>query len=132
MTPEQKLKLAILFRAASWKEITLPTEVDVHNVDELYDTHNADCGLQDAIEAVRHDGFPTDLADSTPWFRGADDFEKESVAMKLADGTWVGWTRWYGGGKHAEPASIPWMEYSYNVICEEKQVTEVQRFFAKL
>lgn len=28
--------------------------------------------------------------------------------MQAPDGTWVGWTYWYGGGKYAEPSAIPW------------------------
>jgi hypothetical protein len=30
-------------------------------------------------------------------------YEAKSVAKQMSDGTWVGWTFWYGGGKHGEP-----------------------------
>src|SRR5439155_1354104 len=33
-------------------------------------------------------------------------YEAKEVAAKLSDGSWVGWTYWYGGGKHGDPGSI--------------------------
>jgi hypothetical protein len=30
-------------------------------------------------------------------------YETKSVAAPMLDGTWVGWTYFYGGGKHGEP-----------------------------
>jgi hypothetical protein len=52
-------------------------------------------------------------------------YESHAVARKLHDGTWVGWTYWYGGGKHGDPESIEWMPQAYEVDCveEEKLVT---------
>ncbi|GAB2471832.1 hypothetical protein GCM10027082_24150 [Comamonas humi] len=132
MTPAQKLKLAILMKAASWGEIALPEEVNADNVDALYDEHDIDYGLQDAREEIRNTGTLTNIEDQTPWARGLSDFESESLARQASDGSWVGWTRWYGGGKYAEPSSIPWIEHAYELTCEEKQVTVTQRTFTKI
>ena len=68
----------------------------------------------------------------TPWTRGLDNYENQSSAMQAPDGTWVGWTYWYGGGKYAEPSAIPWLDYAYALSCEEKQVTITQRTFTKI
>jgi hypothetical protein len=39
----------------------------------------------------------------------------------MLDGSWVGWTYWYGGGKHGEPGSIKWVEDAYDVVMTEVQ-----------
>lgn len=49
-------------------------------------------------------------------------YESREVAARMLDGSWVGWTYWYGGGKHGEPESMPWIEEAYDV-----QMTEVKK-----
>jgi len=58
-------------------------------------------------------------------------YESKSVASKAPNGQWIGWTYWYGGGKHGEPEAIDWMNsvYFLNVTEEEKMV--VVRTFTK-
>lgn len=52
-----------------------------------------------------------------------------ATAAKMPDGSWVGWTYWYGGGKHGEPEAIDWMEDAYNVeVVEEIKMVTVQTF----
>lgn len=58
-------------------------------------------------------------------------YESKSVARKMADGTWVGWTYWYGGGKHGEPEAIGWMDQAYLLSCVEEQKTVTVRTFSK-
>ena len=101
-------------------------------IDALYEEHDKDWGLQDAREEIRASGTRTDVRDLTPWTRGLDNYEHQSSAMQAPDGTWVGWTYWYGGGKYAEPSAIPWLDYAYALSCEEKQVTITQRTFTKI
>lgn len=48
-------------------------------------------------------------------------YESKAVAAKMLDGSWVGWTYWYGGGKHGDPHSIPWVDEAYDVDCREVQ-----------
>lgn len=132
MTPPHQLKLAILRKAIDWGDLTLATDAGTLTPDEieaLYDQHED--LLQDAREEIRCTGFTTDIQDPTPWMRGLDNYEHESHALQLEDGSWVGWTYWYGGGKHAEPSSIPWMEYAYALNCTETQVMVTQRLFTK-
>ncbi len=40
-------------------------------------------------------------------------YESKSVAKEIAPGVWVGWTYWYGGGKHGEPSEVPWLDDAY-------------------
>jgi hypothetical protein len=51
--------------------------------------------------------------------------------MQMPDGTWVGWTYWYGGGKHGEPSAMPWIEDAYNLDCKEERVMMTKRTFTK-
>ncbi len=59
-------------------------------------------------------------------------YESRSVAAKCLDGSWVGWTYWYGGGKHAEPDAIDWLEDAYDLDCvEEEKLVVIQTFTKK-
>lgn len=49
-------------------------------------------------------------------------YEAKAVARKMSDDTWVGWTYWYGGGKHGNPEEIDWIEDAYDL-----EVTEVEK-----
>lgn len=57
-------------------------------------------------------------------------YESKAVAAKIDD-KYVGWTYWYGGGRHGEPQAIDWMEDAYFLDCKEEQVTVTQRKFTK-
>jgi len=101
MTPEQKLKWAILLRARELAGMP-PENVTAENVDELYDSLvNAD-GHWDAQEEVRNSGEKVDV----PCTEYSRHYECDSVAAQMPDGSWVGWTYWYGGGKHSEQVQL--------------------------
>lgn len=59
--------------------------------------------------------------------------ETESVAVKDNYGNYIGFTRYFGGGKHFEESS--WYDQSiadsYYLTCQEKKVFAVQRTWAK-
>lgn len=57
-------------------------------------------------------------------------YESESVAAQAPNGQWVGWTYWYGGGKHGNPEEIDWVGQAYhlNLVKEEPVVTIVRTF----
>lgn len=63
-----------------------------------------------------------------PWSRN---YESKSVAAQMSDGSWVGWTYWYGGGKHANPEEIEWMGDAYDLECVEEEKLVVVRTFTK-
>jgi hypothetical protein len=128
MTPEQKIKHLILIRYAELNKKPAPENVTAENIDELYDeTNGDDYELQDAISDVRCSGEETGL--SCDWSRH---YESDAVAAKAPDGSWVGWTYWYGGGKHGEPEAIDWIEDAYDVTCTEEEKLVVVRTFKQV
>jgi hypothetical protein len=128
MTPQQKLKHAILLKAAVFKDIEpITVSITKDNIDTLYDENDSDWQLQDARNDLRCSGQYTHLP--SPVSRH---YESDSVAAKMPDGSWVGWTYWYGGGKHGEPDSIDWIEDAYDLKCIEKEQLVVVRTFEKV
>lgn len=123
MTPTQKIKWLVLSTAAHWNKAE-PPPYPCANVDDLYDAAWQRDELHDAVSEVRSSGEDTGI--ETEWSRH---YESKATATRLPDGTWVGWTYWYGGGKHSEPESIPWMEDAYDVTMREE--TRVVRVFAR-
>ncbi|TCG09321.1 hypothetical protein BZM27_05835 [Paraburkholderia steynii] len=123
MTPEQKIKHIILARIADWAETPIEVEVTADNIDDLYD----ECEDKwDAIYEVREGEVETKLP-----CQSSRHYESKSVAAKAPDGSWVGWTYWYGGGKHGEPEAIDWMDEAYNLDVTEEEKMVVVRTFKK-
>lgn len=123
MTPEQKIKHAILAKTAEWSKEPLP-EITAENVDEKYQKL---CDAQehwDARSEIRSGEVETGLP--CQWSRH---YESKAVAAKMPDGSWVGWTYWYGGGKHAEPEAIDWMNEAYDLDCKEEEKTMIVQTF---
>lgn len=58
-------------------------------------------------------------------------YESKEVAIKTPDQSWVGFTYWYGGGKHANPGKIDWMSDTYNVSMKEQVETVIVQKFSK-
>lgn len=127
MTPQQKIKHLILVRRAALADELAPV-VTAENVDHLYDEaeENDDGNLQDARSEIRCSGVETGL--ECDWSRH---YESNAVAAQAPDGSWVGWTYWYGGGKHGEPEAIDWIEDAYDLSCIEEQKTVTVRTFTK-
>jgi len=123
MTPEQKIKWAILAHAA-YKEPA--PEYPCANVDDLYDQLVENDGHWDAKEEIRGGGIETDLPCDF-----SRHYESKAVAMQMPDKSWVGWTYFYGGGKHGEPSAIDWMEEAYDLNCLEEERLLVVRTFTK-
>jgi hypothetical protein len=118
MTPEQKIKHAVLLKAAGFGYFKLDVEITSDNIDEVYESHDDNGSLQDARNEIRYGQVETEIA--CQWNRH---YESKSVAAEMPDGSWVGWTHWYGGGKHGEPEAIDWMDEAYNLTFVEKVIT---------
>ena len=125
MTPEQKIKHLIIVESCS-EYAEHPSKITSTNIDDIYEDLYEEGELWDALYDLREGEFETGL--SCPTSRH---YESRAVASQTPDGSWVGWTYWYGGGKHAEPASIPWMEEAYDLECTEEEKTVVVRTFKK-
>lgn len=124
MKPETKLKYAILDLAATWNDEVLPDNLTEEQVEEYWEDSEY---LEDAISEIRCSGIETGLPGQY-----SRHYESEEVAVQCPNGDWVGFTYWYGGGKHGEPEAIDWMEYAYDLDCvEEEKLVVVQTFSKK-
>lgn len=124
LSPEYKIKQEIINLALAWDDkppVNLSREEEV---EELWDEFDF---LWDAKSEIREGDVETDVPCDY-----SRHYESKSVAMKCVDGTWVGWTYWYGGGKHGEPEAIDWMEYAYNLDVKEEEKLVVVRTFTKV
>ena len=124
MTPTQKIKWLVLDKAAQRREED-PPPYPCDDVDDLFAAAEGSGEICDALGDVRASGEDTDI-ETKGWNRN---YECKSIAAQLPDGSWVGWTYWYGGGKHGEPQNVPWMEDAYDVTMREEK--RVVRVFAK-
>lgn len=125
MTPEQKVKWLIVDQFNKWsKKESLPYPVDA--IDEAYDKLVESDDHWDARSEIRCGDIETNIP--APSSRH---YESKSVASKMPDNTWVGWTYWYGGGKHAEPEAIDWIDKAYDLDCKERETLVVVREFSK-
>jgi len=121
MTPKQKIKREIL------NEIGYGDFTD-ENIDERYNFLLVNqCANYDLENEFRESGEKTNI--ECPLSRL---YESQSVARKLSDGTWIGWTYWFGGGKHGEPEAIDWMTDAYELKIEsETEKVIIIRTFSK-
>lgn len=56
-------------------------------------------------------------------------YECKAVAVEI-HGQWVGWTFWYGGGKHGEPGAVGWLENAY--LLEMKEEIRPVKVFSRM
>lgn len=137
MTPEQKIKWIIIDKFYGENDILgISPSITKENVDDEFDAlegrsaeNNEDVAypyLTDVISEVREGEVETNL--DTPFSRH---YSATAVAAQAPDGSWVGWTYWYGGGKHGEPEAIDWMDSSYNIDLHEEEKMVTVRTFTK-
>lgn len=121
MTPTQRIKRHILC-SYDWSDtgVTFPKWAEMADgavVNSLFEqVEDADFdGISDALNDFRSSGIRTELPCDY-----SRHYESAAVARELIDGTWVGWTYWYGGGKHGEPESMEWLDDAYDVKATEE------------
>lgn len=126
MTPTQAIKYMILNLTSEWDGAELPKNLSGEEVDARY-SELVDQGAHwDARNEIRCGRCETDI--ECDYSRH---YESKSVAAKAPNGRWVGWTYWYGGGKHGEPEAIEWMADAYYLDCAEEQKVVTIRTFKK-
>jgi hypothetical protein len=134
LTAPEKIKLFVMCQS---EEITqevvneyiegyLDTFVEFPTVSDIFDDFECNYNIQDYLYNLRTDGTETRLQ-----CEYSRHYESESVAAQMLDGSWVGWTYWYGGGKHGEPEAVEWLEDAYNLECQEEEQVVVVRTFTK-
>lgn len=124
MNAKTELMKEIFKVAKGWNDaVEIPED---SQIEETYDALMEDWELQDETNDVRCSGTETNL--EAPYSRH---FEANQVAMQVESGRWVSWTYWYGGGKHANPEEIDWLEGVFYVDCVEEEKTVIVRTFSK-
>lgn len=124
LTAEQYLKRAALNKMADWDEDYRPKMNSAEEIETSFEDAEEVDDYWDALEDVRSDGQDTGF--KTEYSRN---YESKSIAAEVEPGIWVGWTYWYGGGKHGQPEEIEWMEHAYfvNVTTETRTVNVFAR-----
>ena len=126
MTPEQAVLHLILLRHAEFSGTVIPENPTGDQVVELYGELVENDEHWEAMSDVREGEAETDIEATF-----SRHYESKSVAAKTPEGRWVGWTYWYGGGKHGAPEEIEWLENAYFLDCKEEQKTVTVRTFTK-
>ena len=125
MTPDQKIRHTALIRAIDDGSIKDVLDITEENVDELFEEYED--VLYDIMYEIREGDIETDIPCAY-----SRHYESRSVAMQAPDGTWVGWTYWYGGGKHGEPEAVEWVNESYDLDVKEEEKLVIVRTFTKV
>ena len=123
MKPQNKIRWAIIERAYTWigKDLPEMPETD-EEMEELYyklDDEEYPDEMQDARDDIRGSGEETNI----PERKWLGHYESKEVAAEMNDGSWVGWTYWYG-----EPEAIDWIEDAYDVT--RKTETRIVNVFS--
>jgi hypothetical protein len=127
MTPKQYIKQKILAVNAGWEGKNFDYELPAETIDKLYQELIDRNEHWDAKNEVRYGEVETDQACD-----GGRNYEAKSVAFKTHDDKYVGWTHYYGGGKHSNPEAIEWIDKAYFLDCkEEEKVVIIQTFTKK-
>lgn len=136
MTPCQKIKRDILFIVqglgphpeASKEEMALAKSLDAGITEDTVDAQYAEL-----VRLKLHWDYEYEFREGQVETKLLCDYsrhyEAKAVARKMTDDTWVGWTYWYGGGKHGNPEGVPWMEDAYDLeVVETEKMVVVQEF----
>lgn len=106
MTATEKLMQKIIFMVTGE---TVLADIE-RRYNGLIDNPETEDQRRDSENELRNSGTPTGLeADYSRHY------SSKAVAAEMLDGSWVGWTYFYGGGKHGEPSEMPWLECAYDV-----------------
>lgn len=120
MSAETLLKYAILELSYIWEDKEIAKTLTEEEVNDLWE--EIDCG--DALYEIRTSGCETGLPSVS-----SRHYECDAVAVQAPNGQWVGFTYWYGGGKHGNPEEIEWIRHAYHVDCvEEEKLVTVRTF----
>lgn len=126
MTPEQKIKKEIVLKAIQDNTLQFEGNVNANNVESLYQNLVDEDLHWDYKNEIRQGQYETGLPAEY-----SRNYESKSVAMKMSDGTWLGWTYWFGGGKFGEPEAIEWMNTAYPLNYKEEEKVVIVRTFEK-
>lgn len=126
MSPRHKIMREILLQAMRSGDLEQAPLDSAGQVEDAY-VRLADAELDREYESEFRGG-DVETGLPCPYSRH---YESKAVAAKMCDGSWVGWTYWYGGGKHGCPGVEPWMEDAYDLDCAEQEKVVLVRSFTR-
>lgn len=113
------------------------------NVEKVYDFDEKE--LEEFYEEIKYGEWEDYVRDVVSGFRysgeNIDDKVYEDryycyrdVATKITglDDLYLGWTYYFGGGKHAQPQEVEWMEDCYLLTCREVEETRIVKVYEKV
>lgn len=124
MTPQQKIKYLVIEHVCFTNAEIFSKYMTGAEVDEFYDSLNGE-DVTVALYEIREGEWESDIP-----CEHSRHYESKSVASRCPNGEWVGWTYWYGGGKHGESEAIDWVGEAYHVEMTE-EVEIVYKFSKK-
>lgn len=128
MTAQQLIKVAAADIDSKWNQGE-SFESAQEALDFFESKEDEDYGyyFQDSLSEIREGQIETEIRPES-----SRNYETKSVASNIF-GVWVGWTYFYGGGKHGDPdAAHDWVNNAYILdIVSEKEVVIVTREFKK-
>ena len=131
MTAVQKLKREILLSAIDMFPDQgfdfSDVEITEENVNDLFMEFENGDQSSECMNEFRSNGIDTGL--SCDYSRH---YVSKAVAVKTVDGSWVGWTYLFGGGKYSDPSAVEWMKDAYDVAVDEQEKLVVVREFRKV
>lgn len=126
LTAVQKLKHLILLKMYELDDKDTGNDFDDltgEKIDNMYDESDGTNSRYDAMSEIREGTVKTSIP--CPISRH---YETDSVGMEYIDGTWIGWTYYYGGGKHGCPEDIEWIDDAYDIVCIGVEVITIKKF----
>lgn len=127
MTPRQKIIKDIILDAVENGDFKNNNEITSENIEQIWQQMRDEDIHWDYMSEYRHCGTETGIKCEFSRY-----YESKSVACETRDGEWIGWTYWYGGGKHSAPEEIDWMSEAYEVeVKEYEKMVTVQEFKKK-
>jgi hypothetical protein len=100
-------------------------DVDVLDEDELYD-YIKEHEVMGFLEDIRCSGTETNLEPK----QYSRNYEVDFVS-EIISGRCIGWSYYYGGGKHGYPEDCDWLQTAEYLDYTEYEVTVIKRTFSR-
>lgn len=124
-TAEQKWKYLVVQEAASGDyTIKFNTHITPEQCESLYEELESDVVYEIENYFIADGKVVTNIVRRD---MNSRHYNSREVAANTPWG-WVGWTYWYGGGKHGEPEAMDKKPYNLKVTKEEEVIT-INRVF---
>lgn len=130
MKASDYIKREILKEAYEWAELECPDLSTPKLIRKEWDNPDKDTKIIDPLQDIKCEFRETYTQETNIPHEFDSYYESHSVAKSIG-GKWIGWTHWYGGGKHGEPEFIEWIDDAYFLEIQSTK-TVVEHIFKKV